>query len=312
MVRDRGSKGMDGCPLTAPPRYLKMEDFGKVLLLLRSLYGLKQAGFEWSEELEKFFLDYGFTCSHVDQAVYFKRNAEEHTIITVSVDDMAVTSKRLWDIEHFKVELHERFNISDLGELTWLLGLKVEQDRPKRIIAISQKAYVETILERFRLQDTKSTPIPMNTGTILSTDQSPSMSNKTNEMGDVSYQRGIGSLMYAATSTHSDIVFPVVILSQFMRNLGRIHWEVVKDVIRYSKGTADLTLMLGGSTNGLEAYVDANWALQPHRHSMSGYTVLLHSSLVMWSAQKQSIILLKQSILHSLQSCTKYFICRHL
>jgi hypothetical protein len=49
-----------------------MEDFGKVLLLLRSLYGLKQAGFEWSEELEKFFLDYGFTRSQVDQAVYFR------------------------------------------------------------------------------------------------------------------------------------------------------------------------------------------------------------------------------------------------
>jgi hypothetical protein len=93
--------------MRAPPGYLKTEDFSKVLLLLRSLYGLKQAGFEWSEELEK-------------------QNAEEHTIITVSVDDIAVTSKHLWDIEHFKVELRKRFNISDLGELTWLLGLKVE------------------------------------------------------------------------------------------------------------------------------------------------------------------------------------------
>jgi hypothetical protein len=87
---------------------------------------LKQAGFEWSEELEKFFLDYRFTRSQVDQAVYFRQNAEEHTVITVSVDDMAVTSKCLQDIEHFKAELCKRFDISDLGELTWLLGLKVE------------------------------------------------------------------------------------------------------------------------------------------------------------------------------------------
>jgi hypothetical protein len=103
-----------------------MEDFSKVLLLLRSLYGLKQAGFEWSEELEKFFIDYGFTRSQVDQAVYFRQNTEEHTVITVSVDDMAMTSKHLQDIEHFKAELCERFDMSDLGELTWLLGLKVE------------------------------------------------------------------------------------------------------------------------------------------------------------------------------------------
>jgi hypothetical protein len=74
--------------------------------------------------------------------------------------------------------------------------------------------------------------------------------------------------------------------------LGQIHWEAVKDVIRYLKGTADLTLMLGGSVNGLEAYVDADWASQPHRHSMLGYTVLLHSSPVAWSIWKQSIIAL--------------------
>jgi hypothetical protein len=100
-----------------PPGYLKTEDFGKVLLLLKSLYGLKQAGFEWSEELKKFFLDYGFTRSHVDQAVYFRWNTEEHTVTIMSVDDMAVTSGRLRGIEHFKVELCKRFDISDLGSL---------------------------------------------------------------------------------------------------------------------------------------------------------------------------------------------------
>jgi hypothetical protein len=67
---------------------------------------------------------------------------------------------------------------------------------------------------------------------------------------------------------------------------------VVKDVICFLKGTSDLTLMLGGSTNSLEAYVDADWASQPHRHSMLSYTVSLHSSLVAWTAWKQSIIAL--------------------
>jgi hypothetical protein len=134
-----------------------------------------------------------------------------------------VTSKRLRDIERFKVELRERFDISDLGELAWLLGLKIERDQPRRTIALSQKAYVETILERFRLQNAKTTTIPMNAGAILSTDQLPSTNDEINEMGDVPYQRGIGSLMYTTTSTCPDIAFPVAILSQFMRNPGRIH-----------------------------------------------------------------------------------------
>jgi hypothetical protein len=76
-----------------------------------------------------------------------------------------------------------------------------------------------------------------------------------------------------------------------MCNPGQIHWEAVKDVIHYLKSTADLTLTLGGLVNGLEAY-DGDCASQPHRHSVSGYTVLLYSSLVVWSAQKLSIIAL--------------------
>jgi hypothetical protein len=123
-------------------------------------------------------------------------------------------------------------------------------------------------------------------------DQSPSTSDETNEIGDIFYQKGIGSLMYATTSTRPDIAFPIAILSQFIHNLGQIHWEAVKDIICHLKGMVDLTPMLGGSANGLEAYVDADWALKPYRHSMSGYTVLLNSSPVVWSTQKQTIIAL--------------------
>jgi hypothetical protein len=185
------------------------------------LYGLKQAGFEWSEELEKFFLEVaGFTRSQVDQAVYFRHVAEEHTVITVSVDDMAVTSRHLEHIIRFKAKLRERFEISDLGELTWLLGLKVERNRSARTLALSQHAYVDTVLERFHLEDAKPASIPMHVGASLSLEQSPSTHEETCDMQDVPYQRGIGSLMYAATSTRPDIAFAVSILSQFMRNPG--------------------------------------------------------------------------------------------
>jgi len=114
------------CP---PPGYLKEKDKGKVLKLLPSLYGLKQAGFEWSKELEKFFLKAGYMRSQVDQAVYYHHTSDEHTVITVSIDDMAVTSKHLKHILKFKDQLRAQFEISDIGELTWILGLKVERNR---------------------------------------------------------------------------------------------------------------------------------------------------------------------------------------
>ena len=282
----------DDIYMRAPPGYLKPGDEGKVLKLLRSLYGLKQAGFEWSEELEKFFLDAGFRRSQIDQAVYYRRSKDEHMVVTVSVDDMAITSKYLKHIQHFKDQLRERFEISDLGELTWLLGLKIERDRQARTITLSQMAYIDTILARFQMQDAKSAQTPMNPGTVLSIDQCPSTHAECEDMKDVPYQQAIGSLMYAAVSTRPDIAFSVSILSQFMRNPGRAHWEAVKQVIRYLKATKDAKLTLGSTDAGLEAYVDSDWASQPHRHSISGYVVLLNGGPVAWSARKQPLIAL--------------------
>jgi hypothetical protein len=109
-----------------PSGYLKQREERKVLKLLRSLPGLKQAGFEWLEELAGMFLKMGFSWSKVDQVVYYKCHTDKHTIITISMDDMEVTSRHLCHITLFKDELKKYFEISDLGELSWLLGLKVE------------------------------------------------------------------------------------------------------------------------------------------------------------------------------------------
>jgi hypothetical protein len=214
--------------MRAPPGYLKEGQQGKVLKLKRSLPGLKQVGFEWAEELAGAFRKMGFSRSQVDQAVYYRCTSKEHMVITVSVDDMAVTANRLSYIEQFKSQLAQFFEISDLGELSWLLGLKVTRDRVGRTITLSQKAYVETIVERFRLGDAKNVQTPMEPATSLSIDQSPGTHTELQAMRDIPYQRAIGSLMYAATSTHPDIAFTVATLSQFMRNPGKAHWEASK------------------------------------------------------------------------------------
>jgi hypothetical protein len=132
----------------------------------------------------------------------------------------------------------------------------------------------------------------MDVSATLSTDQSPATHEAFEDMKDVPYQCAIGSLMYAATSTRPDIAFAVATLSQFMRNPGRVHWEAAKRVMRYLKGTADYGITLGSTDEGLEAYADADWASQPHRHSMSGYMIVLNGGPVAWSSRKQPIIAL--------------------
>src|SRR5882762_7556591 len=97
------AKLCDDIYMHAPAGFLKKGDKGKVLKLLRSLYGLKQAGYEWSEELERFFINSGFNRSQVNQGVYFQHTDQEHTVITVSVNNMAITSAHML---HCKVHNH--------------------------------------------------------------------------------------------------------------------------------------------------------------------------------------------------------------
>jgi hypothetical protein len=174
--------------MKVPPGYLKDGQQGKVLKLKCSLPGLKQAGYEWAEELAGVFLKMGFSRSQVDQAMYYKCTSKEHIVITVLVDDMAVTANHKSHITHFKLHLCEFFEISDLGELSWLLGLKVTRDRVARTIMLSQKAYVDTIIKRFHLGDAKSVQTPMEPATSLSIDQCPGTHAELEAMCGVPYQ----------------------------------------------------------------------------------------------------------------------------
>jgi len=125
----------------------------------------------------------------------------------------------------------------------------------------------------------------MEPGMQLSVEQSPGTVAELQAMHNIPYQRAIGSLMYTATSTRPDLVFPVATLFQFMCNPGRPHWEAAKCALHYLKGTADFELTLGQTDAGLKAFVDTDWASQPYHHSMSGYIVLLNGGPVAWSAK---------------------------
>lgn len=132
----------------------------------------------------------------------------------------------------------------------------------------------------------------MESGLSLSVEQGPAMAMELHAMQYVTYQQVIGSLIYAAMSICPDIAFAVAILSQFMRNPERPHWEACKYTLRYLKSTGDYELTLGATDGQLEAFINADWASQPHRHLMSGYIVLLNGGPVAWSARKQPIIAL--------------------
>jgi hypothetical protein len=186
--------------------------------------------------------------------------------------------------------------MSDLGELHWLLGIEIKRDRHARTISLSQRAYIDTIVSRFNLTDASNLSIPLDAGHLLTKDQCPTTEYDINEMRKIPYREAVGSLMYAALGTRPDISFSVTALSQYMQNPGSPHWEAVKRVLRYLKGTRERWLTFGHPKDGLHGFADSNWgSTADDRHSICGYVFTLDGGAVSWSSKKQSVIALSST-----------------
>ena len=278
-----------------PPRgVLKKGQEGKVLKLKKGLYGLKQAGRGWYQEMSRVFVEkMGFSRSSIDHSVFYQRKGEEHTIVAVAMDDMAVTSKQRIDAERFKMEIKGFWVITDHGPIKWFLGFQIKQNREAGTLLINQKAYIEAMVEKFGLIDAKLVSTPMEVNTQYSIQQSPSTLKQTAQMLKVPYSKAIGSVLWPVVISWPDMVYTIGILSQFIQNLGPVHWEALKRVISYLGTTKDHWLTFGGKEKGeIQGYCDADWASQHHWHSISGFLFHFGEGAVSWSSKKQAVIAL--------------------
>jgi hypothetical protein len=167
----------------------------------------------------------------VDYSVLLKQTPDEHSIVAVVTDDMAITSKRMMDVEKFKSELRCYWEISDKGELSWFLGFEVKRNRAVRTISINQCTYIDAMLDKFRLTNAKPVATPMETGVQLLKDQGPSTLSQENHMHGIPYVEAIGCALWPVVISRPDAAFAIGILSQFIQNPGLVHWEALKCVI---------------------------------------------------------------------------------
>jgi Reverse transcriptase (RNA-dependent DNA polymerase) len=137
-----------------PPRsVLKPGQKGKVLRLIKGLYGLKQAGRGWYLEMAGVFINkMGFERSKINHSVFFWQTGNEHTIVAVATDNMAITSKRAINTKQFKLKVKEFWDITDHGPIKWFLGFQIKRDHKSKTISINQQAYIESVVEKFGMQ----------------------------------------------------------------------------------------------------------------------------------------------------------------
>ena len=275
-----------------PPGYGQK---GKVAKVNRGIYRLRQSGNLWHKTLSTAFRDLHLTRSAVDHGVFYAHDSEGTTILCSSTDDFLITASSTERMTALKGGLSQHFEMTDLGELGWILGIRVKRDRVAKTISLSQAAYIDLVVKRFNLVSAPPLKVPIDPNAQISTAQSPVTEEQLNDMRNVPYREAVGSLMYAAIGTRPDIAFAVTLLSQYLQNPGRAHWEQAKRAIRYLKGTRDCELVFGPN-GGVEGFSDANWGNDiDDRHSICGYVYMLNGGAISWSSKKQSVVALSST-----------------
>lgn len=276
-----------------PPGFTDPAHPKQVCCLRKTLYGLKQSGRRWYQRLCEILVDnLGFVRCEVDQSVFFKASDTGLSVILVHVDDCTIVAKTLALVDSVKGGVKEHVEITDLGEIHWLLGIEVKRDREGGRLMLSQRAYIDASLCRFGFEDLKPITTPMDPSVRLTSDQSPKSTTEIARMSKLPYKEAVGTLMYAALGTRPDIAYAIQVLSKFSKNPGEAHWDAVKRVFHYLKGTRDLWLTYGGGKENLDGFTDADGNMAEDRRATSGYAFLINRGAVSWSAKRQEIVTL--------------------
>jgi hypothetical protein len=147
------------------------------------------------------------------------------------------------------------------------------------------------VLERFRMKNAKLVSTPLESHFKLTKEMCPKTQEEIEYMSRVPYSSTIGSLMYVMVCTRPNIAHAVGVVSRYMNNPGKEHWEVVKWILRYFRGTTTHALCFGGSNIVLQGYVDSDMeGDKDSRRSTTGYVFTIGGTIVSWISKLQKVV----------------------
>lgn len=205
------------------------------------------------------------------------------TLFIVYVDDIVITGDDHDQIEHLKNFLAREFEVKDLGQLKYFLGMKIT--RTKNGIYVSQRKYTLDLLQETGMLGCKASNTPIEAVKCGSSEDESPPTDKDR------YQSLVGKLIYLA-HTRPDIGFAVSMASRHMSNPNDTHMKAVRRVLQYLKSTPGMGLYFKKNSNkGIEVYTDSDWAgCTSDRKSTSGYCSFVWGNMVTWRRKKRSVV----------------------
>ncbi|GJR28270.1 hypothetical protein Tco_1104502 [Tanacetum coccineum] len=189
-------------------------------------------------------------------------------------------------LQDIKYWLGKCFAMKDLGEAAY------NRDKSRRLIGLSQNAYIDKILKQFKMDTSKRGTIPMQPNVYLRKSQGPSTPAEVKQMKGIPYASVVGSIMYAVRCTRPDVAFSQNLTSRYQQNPDESHWTAIKNILKYLRNTNDMFLVYSGdSTNelGVTCYTDASWETdRDDLRSQTGFVFMMNGGTVDWKSSKQS------------------------
>lgn len=204
------------------------------------------------------------------------------------MDDLVFTGNSIELITEFKENMKTEFEMTDLGPLHYFLGIEAKQG--DYMITISQKKYAMELLVKFNMSDSITAATPMEVGLKLTKD------GHEEKVDPTLYRSLVGCLMYL-TATRPDIMFSVSLVSRFMEDPKRSHWEAAKRILRYVKGSLNHGIKFSFVQDPrLLGFSDSDYGGNlVDSKSTTGYVFSLGSGAVSWQSKKQKVVALSST-----------------
>ena len=223
-----------------------------------------------------------------EPCVYKKKSGSSIVFLVLYVDDILLIRSNVLVLQSIKIWLSKNFSKKDLGEATYILGIKIYRDRSKRLLGLSQSTYIDKMLKRFSMEQSKRGYVLMVSGITLSKSLCPQTQDEKTHMSMIPSASAIGSIMYVMLCTRPDVSYALSITSIYQSVLGMGHWMAVKNILKYLRRIKNVFLIYGDGDLIVNGYNDANFqSNRDDSESQSSYVFTLNGGAISWKSSKQ-------------------------
>ena len=229
---------------------------------------------------------------NLDEPCAYKRiQGTKVVFLVLYIDDILLIGKDIEVLSSVKGWLQKQFDMKDLGEANYILGIKLLRDRKNKMLSLSQDLYIDKILARFSMENSKKGTLPFRHGVHLSKEQSPKTLEQKERMSRIPFASVVGSLIYAMLCTRLDICYAVGIVSRYQSDPREEHWIAVKHILKYLRRIRDYMLVYSSGSLETIGYTDSDfqWDIDS-RKSTSGYVFTLNGGAICWRSVKQTCV----------------------